>query len=144
MTTSMGVTIIDDSWTSTPESVREAADYFAKFDGKRKIAVLGEMEDLGNTAASAHRAAGRRIAQAGADIILVCGEHAAEVAEGAAPYSRTRVQVFQSPEEIAQYLRTDRRNGDVLLFKGGRKSRLETVIRYVYHDRDLRRAETNG
>ena len=43
MTTSMGVTIIDDSWTSTPESVREAADYFAQFDGKRKIAVLGEI-----------------------------------------------------------------------------------------------------
>ena len=144
MTTSMGVTIIDDSWTSTPESVREAADYFAQFDGKRKIAVLGEMEDLGSTAASAHRAAGRRIAQAGADMILVCGEHAAEVAEGAAPYSRTRVQIFPSPEAIAQYLRTDRRNGDVLLFKGGRKSRLETVIRYVYHDRDLRRVESDG
>ena len=141
MTTSMGVTIIDDSWTSTPESVREAADYFAQFESKRKIAVLGEMEDLGTAAASAHRAAGRRIAQAGADMILVCGEHAAEVQEGAAPYSRTRVQIFQSPDTIGQYLRTDRRDGDVLLFKGGRKSRLETVIRYVYHDRDLKRAE---
>ena len=74
-------------------------------------------------------------------MILVCGEHAAEVQEGAAPYSRTRVQIFQSPDAIGQYLRTDRRDGDVLLFKGGRKSRLETVIRYVYHDRDLKRAE---
>lgn len=142
METSMGVTIIDDCWTSTPESMKEAAEYFSHFRGKRKIAVLGEMEDLGETAASAHRAAGRRMAQAGADLILACGLHAAEIAEGAAPYTRTQVQIFDGTDDIAQYLRIDRRDGDILLFKAGRNSHFEGIIRYVYHDKGLHRIGT--
>ncbi len=139
MTTSTGATIIDDSWTSTPESMKEAADYFAQFCGRRKIVALGEMEDLGNSAASFHRAAGRRMAQAGADLILATGAHALEIKEGAAPFPRTQVHIMESPESIAQYLRTDRRGDDVLLFKAGRGSHFERVIQLAFHDQQLRR-----
>lgn len=139
MTTSTGVTIIDDSWTSTPESMKEAADYFAQFSGRRKIAVLGEMEDLGECAPSFHRAAGRRLAQAGADLILATGPHAAEIKEGAAPYSRTQVLMMDSADAIAQYLRTDRRGDDILLFKAGRSSRFERIIHSVFDDQGLHR-----
>ena len=144
MTTASGVTIIDDCWTSTPDSMKEAAAYFARFNGKRKIAVLGSMEDLGGESIAAHRAAGRRIAQAGADLILACGVHAQDIAEGAAPFSRTRVHIFSGANEIAQYLRTDRKRGDVLLFKAGRNTHLEGVIRYVYHDQGLQRVSESA
>lgn len=139
MTTSTGVTIVDDSWTSTPESMKEAADYFAQFGARRKIAVLGEMEDLGACAPSFHRAAGRRLAQAGADLILACGPYAAEIKEGAVPYARTQVLLLESPDAIAQYLRTDRWTGDVLLFKAGRNSHFERMIHVVFNDQNLQR-----
>ncbi len=134
---SNGAQIINDCWTSSPESVLEAASYFAKFDGKRRIVVLGEMEDLGDYAAEAHFEAGRKMAEAGADLLLATGEHAGDIARGAALFPRTQVQVFPDTQSIAGYLRTDRRPGDVVLFKAGRESRLETVIDYVYHDKEL-------
>ena len=139
MKTDLGTTIIDDSWTSTPESMKEASAYFAQFKAKRKIAVIGDMEDLGAAAEPAYRAAGRRMAQAGADLILVSGDCCDAVKEGAEPFARTRVLTFESPEAIAQYLRTDRKSDDVLLFKAGRRSHFERIIHYVYHDQGLRR-----
>ena len=51
--------------------------------------------------------------------------------------SRTRVQTFPDEKAIAGYLRTDRRAGDVALFKAGRQARFERIIEYVYHDKDL-------
>ena len=134
---SNGALIINDCWTSSPESVAEAAHYFSRFDGKRKIVVLGEMEDLGRFSAPAHYEAGRRMAAAGADLLLCCGPHAHDIADGAATVSRTRVQTFPDEKAIAGYLRTDRRTGDVALFKAGRQARFERIIEYVYHDKDL-------
>ena len=124
--------------------MKEAAEYFLHFKGKRKIAVIGDMEDLGDAAEPSHRAAGRRMAQAGADMILVTGSCAAAVKSGAEPYARTRVLVFESPEAIAQYLRTDRKSDDVLLFKAGRKLGFEKIIHHVYHDQGLKRINISG
>ena len=134
---SNGALIINDCWTSSPESVAEAADYFAQFDGQRKIVVLGEMEDLGKLSADAHFEAGRRMAAAGADLLLATGAHAEDIARGGALFPRTRVQTFPDARSIANYLRTDRRPGDVALFKAGRASRFERIIDYVYHDKEL-------
>ena len=134
---SNGALIINDCWTSSPESVAEAAAYFAKFDGQRKIVVLGEMEDLGGYAAEAHFEAGQQMASAGAELLLATGPHAEDIASGAAAHSRTRVQTFPDARSIAGYLRTDRRPGDVVLFKAGRKSRFEQIISHVYHDKEL-------
>ncbi len=139
MTTDTGTTIIDDSWTSTPESMKEAAHYFARFSGRRKIAVLGEMEDLGDYAVSYHRAAGRRLAQAGADLILAIGPYAAEIREGAVPYARTQVKLLETPDALVQYLRTDRQGSDTVLFKAGRSSHFERLLYRVYQDQGLRR-----
>ena len=134
---SNGALIINDCWTSSPESVAEAAAYFAKFDGQRKIVVLGEMEDLGGYAVRAHFEAGQQMASAGAELLLATGPHAEDIASGAAAHSRTRVQTFPDARAIAGYLRTDRRPGDVVLFKAGRESRFEQIISHVYHDKEL-------
>ena len=54
------------------------------------------------------------------------------------------MHIFSGANEIAQYLRTDRKRGDVLLFKAGRNTHLEGVIRYVYHDQGLQRVSESA
>ena len=65
--------------------------------------------------------------------------HLATGTQGADPGfdPRTRVQTFPDARSIAGYLRTDRRPGDVVLFKAGRESRFEQIISHVYHDKEL-------
>ena len=95
------------------------------------------MEDLGGYAVRAHFEAGQQMASAGAELLLATGLHAEDIASGAAAHSRTRVQTFPDARSIAGYLRTDRRPGDVVLFKAGRESRFEQIISHVYHDKEL-------
>jgi UDP-N-acetylmuramoyl-tripeptide--D-alanyl-D-alanine ligase len=126
-----GVTLIDDSYNSSPSALKRALDVVAKEQrAARKVAVLGEMLELGGFSSQLHRDAGRAVAAARLDALFVVGGEPARqlgdaaVANGMAPGSVTYfAQSASAAPEIAAAIR----EGDVVLVKGSRGTRTDLV-----------------
>ena len=117
-----GFTIIQDCYNAGPESMEAALNVLARRSGKR-IAVLGDMLELGDCAPDAHRMVGA-IAAKTADLILAYGPLAHYVREGAAG----NCQIFEDRAVMAEALRQQACPGDTLLFKGSHGMHMELVL----------------
>lgn len=117
-----GFTIIQDCYNAGPESMEAALNVLGRRSGKR-IAVLGDMLELGPCAPDAHRGVGA-IAAKNADLILAYGPLAHYVREGAAG----NCQIFDDRAVMAEALRQQANPGDTLLFKGSHGMHMELVL----------------
>jgi UDP-N-acetylmuramoyl-tripeptide--D-alanyl-D-alanine ligase len=119
-----GVTVLNDAYNANPDSMRAALDTLATIGGgvTRTIAVLGEMRELGESATEAHRSIGAYAASHGVGEIVVVGEGARGIAEGAG------ASTFVPDNEAAlAWLRTHLAPGDVVLVKASNGARLFEV-----------------
>ncbi len=125
-----GVTIVNDAYNASPESVRAALDTVSRMASKRPnarlFAVLGDMLELGPNAADEHSAIGRYAAQAGVHLVIAIGEHADELVSGAVAGGADARRVDAKGEAAAQL--ADLKPGDVVLVKASRRVGLETVV----------------
>jgi len=126
-----GVTVVDDSYNSSPAALERALRSLGRDRGHgRRIAVLGEMLELGARAAALHRACGRLAVEAGFDVLVVVGGPAASaLAEGArtAGLGAGRVMTCTASEEAAVLAANLVRAGDLVLVKGSRGMRVDRV-----------------
>jgi UDP-N-acetylmuramoyl-tripeptide--D-alanyl-D-alanine ligase len=125
-----GVTVVNDAYNANPESVRAALDALVALAGDRRTwAVLGEMRELGAAAPDAHAAVGRYAAELGVGRVVVVGEGAAGIAEGAraAAGTRTRADVVADVDAAVDTL-GEVGPGDVVLVKASRAAGLERVV----------------
>jgi UDP-N-acetylmuramoyl-tripeptide--D-alanyl-D-alanine ligase len=117
------VTVIDDSYNANPASMAAALHALSAIgDGRRRVAVLGYMAELGGYERSGHEEVGRLAAQLGVDLLVVVGEPAAPIHDGAVAvksWGGTSVQVTDQDAAIA-LLREELRARDVVLVKGSR------------------------
>ena len=122
--------IIADCYNASPESVRGALDVLLGMEGARRIAVLGDMKELGDTEVALHCAIGEYLATRKVDILLTVGELARHIAEGALSCGMPREHVlcFDNNTDAANTLTSIAGAGDVILFKASRSMKLETVI----------------
>jgi UDP-N-acetylmuramoyl-tripeptide--D-alanyl-D-alanine ligase len=111
------VTLIDDAYNASPPSVTAALDLLAGLPGRR-VAVLGEMLELGKGAGSGHREVGIAAA-ATVDLLVVVGTGAAQIAVGAksAGLDPSRILEARDREMALDLLRARLRDGDVVLIK---------------------------
>jgi UDP-N-acetylmuramoyl-tripeptide--D-alanyl-D-alanine ligase len=121
-----GSMIINDAYNANPVSVAAALQVLQQSPGRR-LMVLGDMLELGPTAAEAHQQLGRLIAQAGVVWLITVGELAALAGESAAA-AGLQVTAATSPEEAAELLRPELRPGDAVLVKGSRGMQLERTV----------------
>lgn len=125
-----GFTIIDDCYNAGPESMEAALNVLREHacSGKR-IAVLGDMLELGSRAMAEHYRVGRLAAEA-ADMILAYGKHSERIITGAVTGGmNTKSAVhYDDQSEMAQALCRAAKPGDVLLFKGSRGIKMERVM----------------
>jgi len=118
-----GVTIINDSYNSNPASLRGALKWLVLADGTRKIAVLGDMLELGQHGKKYHLQLGR-VAKSYCDLLIGVGELARYYKEG----MRTEnAYYFTSKEEALHFLRDLVKPGDTLLIKGSRLMQMEEI-----------------
>jgi UDP-N-acetylmuramoyl-tripeptide--D-alanyl-D-alanine ligase len=125
-----GAVLIDDSYNANPQSMEVALRMLASCPAEgRRIAVLGDMGELGHSSDKAHREAGRLAAQLGIHWLLALGEQAERVASGAreAGMSASRTHVGASHEDVAERLRGELAAGDWVLVKGSRSMRMERI-----------------
>jgi len=135
-----GATFINDCYNASPESMRAAfgvlSELHKKQGGKgRRIAVLGDMYELGDAAEELHRLTGQRAAASGIDLLITVGELACSIAAGASGimseesiFSFTDTKDLTDPcEKLASILRP----GDVILVKASRGVGAERIYRGV-------------
>ena len=111
-----GGLLINDSYNANPASMRAALEHLAEHDG-RKVAVLGDMAELGPTAPAYHRAVGELVRSLGIDAVLSVGELAREYG---GEHARDAAEAAEKVTELVQ-------PGDVVLVKGSRAVGLEVV-----------------
>ncbi len=122
------MTIIKDCYNAGPESMAAALGVLGNRPGRR-IAVLGEMLELGDCAQAEHYKVGR-IAAEKADMVFAYGPHANRVIDGiiTGGMSESMGRAFDDQEALAAALRRTAKPGDVLLFKASRGMHLELVL----------------
>lgn len=124
-----GWLIINDSYNANPESMKASLEVLAGYPG-RKIAVLGDMKELGEDEAAYHREIGRAAVEDGIDYLICQGNLAAETAAEARIHGMPPDHVFatESHRESAESLKPLLVDGAVVLFKGSRAMAMEKVI----------------
>jgi UDP-N-acetylmuramoyl-tripeptide--D-alanyl-D-alanine ligase len=127
-----GITIIDDSYNANPTATRRAIEVLTRSaSGGRRIAVLGEMLELGDHASELHAAVGRAAAAAKVDLLLAVGGAPAAALAGAAVsagLSKDAVRYFATSAEAAEAAVATTKAGDLVLVKGSRGVRTDLVV----------------
>jgi UDP-N-acetylmuramoyl-tripeptide--D-alanyl-D-alanine ligase len=124
-----GVQFIDDSYNANPDSTKAALHTLVELetDGQR-IAVLGQMAELGAESDKGHREVGQVAAALGIDRLITLGPGSAEIAAAARAAGLTNSAMVVSAEEVADLLCTVTHPGDLILVKGSRSARTERVL----------------
>jgi UDP-N-acetylmuramoyl-tripeptide--D-alanyl-D-alanine ligase len=125
-----GLTILNDSYNSNPAAARAMLDVLKDTPAQRRIAVLGEMLELGNTTEPLHRDLGKYVAERGIDVLITIRGAARFMADEAkkAGLSGSAAYFFETPEEAGLFLRQFTTKGDAILFKGSRGVKVERAL----------------
>ena len=138
-----GATLLDDSYNASPSSSLAALNLLAEMSG-RKIAVLGDMLELGGKELQGHKVVGGRAAQV-VDLLVAVGGRGRWIGEEALETGLAKSQVLfaaGNAEAIAA-VRQVMREGDMILVKGSRGAKMEEVVAALARRRDKNAKEAN-
>jgi UDP-N-acetylmuramoyl-tripeptide--D-alanyl-D-alanine ligase len=123
-----GALILDDTYNASPESSLSALNLLAELDG-RKLAVLGDMLELGQYEKQGHEMVGVRAAQV-SEFLITVGERSHISAEAArrAGMKTSHVYEFENPGEAAQFLKNFMTSKDIVLIKGSRGIHMDLIV----------------
>ncbi len=130
-----GMTLIEDCYNASPTSMKASIDVLKQKQG-RKIAVLGDMLELGERSEEFHQRVGEMLE--GVSVLIAYGKYASFYLEGASRAGVIQRIPCETPEQAAVNLRLVAREGDVVLFKASRGMQAEKVIEYFLKDKNYR------
>ncbi|MCF0154961.1 MAG: UDP-N-acetylmuramoyl-tripeptide--D-alanyl-D-alanine ligase [Veillonella sp.] len=119
--------ILNDAYNANPSSMAEAIKALGQLEGHRKVAMIGDMLELGDFTEEGHRQTGRLLVEEGYDLVYTFGEAAKFVADEVRQ-GGVEVHVCSSHLEMANAYWDARQAGDVVLVKGSRGLRMERVV----------------
>jgi len=131
--------VIDDTYNSSPVAALAALEVLKEMKGKRKIAVLGDMLELGKFTEEEHHNLGEMVSKI-ADIIIVVGPRSKFIAEGAIEngFNSKELYIFDSPKTTSKFLEGIIEKGDLILIKGSQGVRLERIVGEIMEHKELR------
>lgn len=112
-----GATIINDSYNASYESMKASLEYLSNRTDLRKIAVLGDMLELGEFSEKLHKKVGEEVARNNIDILICRGKYSKQIIEGAEKNHKLQIIGLQSNDEIIKKLKEILKEGDVVLIK---------------------------
>jgi len=124
-----GSLILDDTYNASPESVIAGLNLLSEMEARRRVAVLGDMLELGEQEEAGHRMVGRRAADM-VGLLITIGQKARLIADEAflSGLSAKRIVRLNDQESVQQYLKENLREGDVVLVKGSHGMRLDRMV----------------
>ena len=113
------ITVINDSYNASYDSMKASLEYMHKLAGKRKIAILGDMLELGKFAKQLHQKVGEEVVKNEVDLLITVGPLAHYIAEEAIEKGMKEQQVieFLTNKEVVFYLKQNMKKGDIILLK---------------------------
>jgi UDP-N-acetylmuramoyl-tripeptide--D-alanyl-D-alanine ligase len=126
--TPSGALLLDDTYNASPESTMAALNLLSDLSG-RKVAVLGDMLELGQYEQQGHEKVGVRAAEV-SDEVVALGERGLMIKDAAlnAGMEPEKVHHFMSIDEVVAYLKDTLKNGDVALIKGSHGLRMDRIV----------------
>lgn len=123
-----GALLLDDTYNASPESMMAALNLLDELEG-RKVAVLGDMLELGQYEWVGHEKVGIRAAQV-ADVLVTAGERGRMIAAAAsrAGMDGGKITEFDTTDQVVAYLKPRLQSGDVVLVKGSRGMQMERIV----------------
>ena len=126
-------TIIDDTYNSEPQSVMAALGILKRIPANRKIAVLGDMLELGKYSEEGHREVGKYLFKMGVDKLILVGERSRDIGRGAAKTGMLKDNIFHFPnsDDAKMFVQDRLREGDLVLIKGSQGMRMEKIVKEI-------------
>ena len=127
------IKIIDDTYNASPDSMKAAIDVLKSVKADRKIAVLGNMFEMGSFAEEGHREVGEYLANKKIDLLVTVGEMAYWIASEAEKRGLKKENIFtvSTNKDAINILKRDMRNNDAVLIKGSRGMAMEEIVRFL-------------
>ena len=122
------ITVIDDSYNASPDSVKASLDILSSFKG-RKIAILADMLELGDYSPIGHNEVGAYAKKKGIDILFALGTEAKEIYKGFGDADNSRH--FNKIEDINEIIGSFIKAGDTLLIKGSRGMHTDLIVKKI-------------
>ena len=131
-----GLAVINDAYNANPDSVRSALETLERIGraGRRTVAVLGEMRELGASADEEHRQVGLLLGELGIDVVVVVGSGARGMYDALADDGQATTRYVETATEAGEWLRENVAGPDAVLVKASRSGRLETVAETLLGD----------
>ena len=118
--------LIIDAYNANPSSMQVALDNFLSFNVSPKMAIIGEMKELGEYSREEHQKIIDRLLESKIDKIIICGENFANIKPSALNW-----MFFQYTQDLLNYLKTENISGYYILIKGSRTNKLEETIEFL-------------
>ena len=126
-----GVTIINDAYNASPASMQASIQTVAEIYNGRKIAVLGDMLELGEISEKVHKEIGEVLAKNNFDTLITLGELGKFIADGAKTSGIKNIFVTETHEQAAKKILDIMQNGDIILFKASHGMHMEKIIELI-------------
>ena len=129
-----GITVINDCYNASPSSVEAGLKILSQIDkNRRKIAVLGDMLEMGKWSVDAHALVGKMVVDNKVDYLVTVGKNSVHIAKGAeeAGFAKDHVISFETNNQVIAYLDTLLTTGDIVLVKASRGMKLEEVVEHI-------------
>ena len=144
--TAGGIKVIDDTYNAAPDSMKSAVDTLMHTEGKRKIAILGGMNELGDESSKYHEEIGAYVVLQGVEILITAGDKAFDIARGAEKQNeeaaadngalRTEIRHFETKEALCEVIGELLKEGDTVLVKGSRTMEMELVADKILKEQE--------
>lgn len=132
-----GIKVIDDTYNACPESMRSAINTLVATKGLRKVAVLGDMLELGPESQRFHREVGRYAGEKNIDLVIAVGKESKGLAEGSREVlGDEKVLYFADRDAFVEKAQEIITPGDVVLVKGSRAMEMERIVKKIFEDKE--------
>lgn len=118
-------TIINDCYNASPDSMEAALNVLSSAEGKRKVAILGTMNELGEESENAHKAVGK-MAKEKVDLLIVTGIYKDQYKDG---FEKDNIRIYNTKEDIINDLKNIVNSGDTILVKASRSIKYEDIVK---------------
>ena len=128
-----GSLIFDDSYNSSPLAVEAAVEVLSEYPAKRRIAVLGDMKELGAFSQSEHERIGETLRAKDVWFLFAVGQEAKFIAEGArrSGFDSFKIFEFSNSSEAEEAVKSIIQEGDLILVKGSQSARMERAVESI-------------
>ena len=132
------IKVIDDTYNACPESMKSALNTLMSTDveeGGRRVAVLGDMFELGKESPAAHLEVGRYAVEKKPDLLIAVGKDAEYIAQGAEPLGDGHVLRYETREDLEKEVHEIIRPGDTVLVKASRGMEMEKTVKEILKEK---------